>query len=178
MFFQYYALRNLLVSREHLQFSLCELSEAQDTIFKWGILQSKTSLSLNPILGEPFLSLLSNHCRHPYLFGWAKLYFQSWWILLDCVNGRYCTGVCVWYIYEYVISGYSWTISIFLLHNCLALGCKRLSPLRSLGRTKHYSQGLVQCRGCSQTEGIYPFLWTPVNWGSSASSQMSLYSIF
>lgn len=34
--------RNLLVSGEHLQFSLCEVSEAQDGIFERGFLRFKT----------------------------------------------------------------------------------------------------------------------------------------
>lgn len=38
--------RNLLVSGGHLQFSLRELSEAQNRIFKGGILHSKTSQSV------------------------------------------------------------------------------------------------------------------------------------
>lgn len=50
---------NLLVSREQLQFPLCELSEAQDGIFKRGLLHSKTSQhKLRPLHQDcvPFFS--------------------------------------------------------------------------------------------------------------------------
>lgn len=115
---------NILVARKHLQFSLCELSKAQDSVFEGWILQVKYILIIynNTLQGWTFILWLNSDFDAaidlcvPVLSGgrvtdWLDMF--HW-----CVFSRRGLGP----------TSTSWTHhTIYLVHNTIPLNGRRLA---------------------------------------------------
>lgn len=110
--------RNLLVSGEHLQFSLCEASEAQDGIFERGFLRFKTRHSwlvhrlwwfANPSNPRWGLSVFPPR-QAPIFVLLNGALLQAGWILIDCL----VINLCKRYLSLEFNYTFNCTVSLFL----------------------------------------------------------------